>query len=250
MSNIYETDQLVSEYLLFHYGSPEIQMPWDFGPVPALNYPVRCVRDGFRLEELGEESRALDIGCAVGRSSFELARFCGEVVGIDFSQAFIRAAAQLAEQHELTYSYRVEGDRMESTKARLPAGIPPGRVQFEQGDAMDLRADLGSFDVVLAANLICRLTHPSRFLDRCRDLVRPGGQLVINTPFTWLREYTEPDQWVGAHPESGESLDALIEALEPDFEIERTQDLPFLIREHRRKYQWSVAQSCRFRRKP
>ena len=30
-------------------------------------------------------------------------------------------------------------------------------VRFETGDAMDLRGDLGSFDVVLMANLIDRL---------------------------------------------------------------------------------------------
>jgi len=33
--------------------------------------------------------RALDLGCAVGRSSFELAREYQEVVGIDISQTFI-----------------------------------------------------------------------------------------------------------------------------------------------------------------
>jgi 2-polyprenyl-3-methyl-5-hydroxy-6-metoxy-1,4-benzoquinol methylase len=35
--------------------------------------------------------RALDIGCAVGRSSFELARNFKEVVGIDFSHRFVLA---------------------------------------------------------------------------------------------------------------------------------------------------------------
>jgi hypothetical protein len=30
--------------------------------------------------------RALDLGCAVGRSSFELARSFGEVVGVDLSK--------------------------------------------------------------------------------------------------------------------------------------------------------------------
>ena len=248
MSNIYETGQSVSEYLHFHFGMAEEQLPWAFGPVSALDYPVRCVEDCFELGELNEESRALDIGCAVGRSSFELARYCGEVISIDYSHAFIEAARELAEKRTLTYHYRVEGDRSAEARARIPDLYPVHRVHFEQGDAMDLRPDLGAFDAVLAANLVCRLTHPGRFLVRCRDLVLPGGQLVITTPFTWLEDYTDPDQWIGGHPETGESVEALRKLLEADFELEATQDLPFLIREHRRKYQWSVAQSCRFRR--
>ena len=34
----------------------------------------------------GVLNRALDVGCSVGRSSFELAREYNEVVGLDFSQ--------------------------------------------------------------------------------------------------------------------------------------------------------------------
>ena len=45
-----------------------------------------CVRAWLQEDVL---SRALDIGCAVGRASFELARSFDEVVGIDFSCAFV-----------------------------------------------------------------------------------------------------------------------------------------------------------------
>jgi 2-polyprenyl-3-methyl-5-hydroxy-6-metoxy-1,4-benzoquinol methylase len=38
------------------------------------------------------KTRALDIGCAVGGSVFALAEDFEEVVGFDFSSAFIRAA--------------------------------------------------------------------------------------------------------------------------------------------------------------
>lgn len=44
----------------------------------------------------GAKLRALDVGCAVGRSSFEMARACHEVVGVDFSQKFVDAAVALA----------------------------------------------------------------------------------------------------------------------------------------------------------
>lgn len=247
--NPYESETLLAEYLFFHYGDPAAYLPWDFGPQSALNYPERCVSECFDHAALPGHGRGLDIGCAVGRSSFALARHCSEVIGIDYSGAFVRAAQALAAARSLDYAYPVEGRRTATATASLPADVDPERVRFEQGDAMNLRPDLGSFDAVLAANLICRLARPQDFLQRCRDLVKPGGQLVITTPFTWLESYTPPAEWIGAHPESGESLEVLRQSLDPDFDLDWTGDLPFLIREHRRKFQWSVAQACRFIRR-
>lgn len=250
MDNLYESDKLLSEYLHFHFGDPQEVLPWSTGPTDALDYAVRCVTECFNPEQLGPESRALDIGCAVGRSAMELARHCGEVIGIDFSHRFVEAAAIIARDGSMDYEYVVEGERTAPAKARLPEGVDRQRLKFEQGDAMNLRADLGSFDAVLAANLICRLPKPEAFLSRCPELVRPGGMLVINTPFTWLGDYTPPDRWLGGRPETGESRDVLIARLSESFTCEGIADMPFLIREHRRKYQWSVAQSLRFRRNP
>ena len=53
-----------------------------------------------------------------------------------------------------------------------------------------LEEDLGSFDLVHAANLLCRLPNPQAFLDRLNELVAPGGQLLLTTPFTWLEDFT------------------------------------------------------------
>ncbi|MBV8100293.1 MAG: methyltransferase domain-containing protein, partial [Verrucomicrobia bacterium] len=88
--NIYETDLLLNQYLLFHYGTAEDQLPYSFGPQDALFYPSRCVNDF--LPGIGRISRALDLGCAVGRSTFELTRWANEVIGIDLSSQFIAAA--------------------------------------------------------------------------------------------------------------------------------------------------------------
>ena len=43
--NIYESERLVSEYLLFHYGKPEQILGWEFGPREALEFPARIVRE-------------------------------------------------------------------------------------------------------------------------------------------------------------------------------------------------------------
>ena len=169
MSNLYETQRLVDEYLLFHYGQDHEILPWENGPVSALRFPVRTVTG---LLPAGPVARALDIGCAVGRSSFELSKTSQEVIGIDYSHAFIHAAQAIQTQGRLPYQITREGHTTEPLTAHLPEDIHAGRVTFQQGDAMDLPATLGTFDLVHAANLVCRLTEPLRFLEPRESITR------------------------------------------------------------------------------
>jgi putative 4-mercaptohistidine N1-methyltranferase len=196
--------------------------------------------------------RALDLGCAVGRASFELARRCDEVVGIDLSRSFISAAQRLQREGEMAYERVDEGELRTELLARVPAEIERGRVSFETGDATELRADLGAFDVVLMANLIDRLGDPAKCLARLPELVRAGGELVITSPYTWLEDFTPRERWLGGRrTDEGvlTTLEGLRRGLAGSFELVGTRDLPFLIREHARKYQWSVAQGTTWRRR-
>jgi len=246
--NIYESDRLVREYLLFHYGSAEEILPWPDGPRSALGFAERCVSELLDRSGVGKNARALDVGCAVGRSSFELARYCRSVTGIDSSRAFVAAATKVGREGKLAYEFTIEGERTAQAVARLPQGIDATRVAFEVGDAMALGEDLASFDIVLAANLLCRLPDPRKFLARLPSLVRPGGQLLLTTPFTWLDEYTPREHWIGGRGDAS-SADVLIELLSPHFELHFQKDLPFIIREHARKFQWSVAWGTRWVRR-
>jgi putative 4-mercaptohistidine N1-methyltranferase len=246
--NIYESDRLVREYLLFHYGAPEEVLPWSDGPCGALGFAERCVSELLDLSGAEATPRGLDVGCAVGRSSFELARHCREVIGVDSSRAFVAAATKVGKEGSLAYEFTIEGERTAQAVARLPANVDPMRVTFKVGDAMALSEDLASFDVVLAANLLCRLPDPRKFLVRLPSLVRPGGQLLLTTPFTWIEEYTPREHWIGGRGDAS-SADVLTDLLSPHFELRFAKDLPFLIREHARKYQWSVAWGTRWVRK-
>ncbi|MEM0895943.1 MAG: putative 4-mercaptohistidine N1-methyltransferase [Verrucomicrobiota bacterium] len=234
-TNPYEQPKLVDEYLLFHYGEPQLVLPHESGPHDALNFAVRTVTE--TIDTGIPRERALDIGCSVGRSSLELSRFCHEVVGIDFSSAFIDAANGLRAEGKMDYEVLIEGHATTPATAVVPSGTQPEHVRFETGDAMNLRDELGLFELVHAANLVCRLPEPMKFLDRLPSLVSPGGQLVLTTPCTWLGEFTPPENW----PDKP-TIDWLQEALGDAFKLERTLDLPFLIRETARKFQWSVAQ--------
>jgi putative 4-mercaptohistidine N1-methyltranferase len=245
MDNLYESEKLLGEYLLFHYGQDDEVMPWSDGPQNGLHFPVRTVHELIDSHSLktSTNSRALDVGCSVGRSAFELTSYCEEVQGCDLSQSFIDAAKSLSERFELPYQYLEEGDLYKSAMAQVkcPMKIPP---TFFVADACDLPTHLYDFDVVHAANLICRLPDPNLFFNQLPNLVKKGGQLILATPFTWLEEYTERDKWIG----SGDSESKLAECLSPFFELEKKVELPFVIREHRRKFQYSVSLGTRWRR--
>ena len=242
----YESDRALSEYLLFHYGSPDQILPFPFGPSDAVDFPVRCVRECLDTKRLPSNARALDLGCAVGRSTFDLARFCEHVIGIDSSRRFVEAADHLRRDGVLSFRYLEAGALTKAAVASVPRAIDRRRVKFEIGDAQNLRADLGEFDVVLMANLIDRLQDPAACLSCLLRLIRPGGQLIITSPYTWLTEYTPREKWLGGYEEEGvavTTLAALQNILAPNFSLTFRKDLPFLIREHARKFQWSVAEA-------
>lgn len=237
----YESDDALAQYLWLHYQ----------GTSEAAPFPVRCVTETLDPARLPPHARALDVGCAVGRSTFELARWCRAVVGVDYSQRFVDAAQQLQAGAALGYELVEQGELTERFTARVPDDVDRTRVRFMQGDAQQLPAGLGTFDVVLLANLLCRLTEPRRCLAQMAALVRPGGQLVITTPSTWKQIHTPRENWLGGFTRDGapvRTLDGLHEALDKNFALARRLDLPLLIREHARKFEYIVAEATVWQR--
>lgn len=239
----YETDALLSQYAEFHYGDPLFGVP---------NFPKalaeRCL-DAQRRFGNGRFGRALDLGCATGRASFELARAFDKVVGIDFSARFIQAGVRLAEAGSLRYALTEEGTLVSYHERRLDTlGLAEtaGRVEFWQGDACNLKPGFTGFDLVLAANLIDRLYSPRRFLADVAHRLNPGGLLVLASPYTWLEEHTRPEEWIGGFKKDGESystLDGLKDVLGAHFElVQGPQEVPFVIRETRRKHQHTLSE--------
>ena len=70
---------------------------------------VMLTNSNFSLQD-GVLNKALDIGCAVGRSSFELARSFDNVIGIDFSHAFIDKCNEIKHQGSCKYILPGEGE--------------------------------------------------------------------------------------------------------------------------------------------
>ncbi len=237
----YESDTLAAQYCDAHYGEEQ------FG---VANYAQTCAEISLEFMEGRRKGHALDLGCAVGRASFELARGGFQrVTGLDFSTRFFRLATRMQEEGYLRYAFPEEGEILSFHEASLSelglAGLRE-RVEFYQADACNLPEKFTGYDLVLAANLIDRLYSPRRFLTSVHERMNPGGVLVITSPYTWLEEFTKKEEWLGGYKEAGEnvfSLDGLTEALSPHFSMIGTpRDVPFVIRETRRKFQHSIAE--------
>ncbi|XP_076441679.1 uncharacterized protein LOC143280845 [Babylonia areolata] len=255
-SEYYETQKLVNEYLLFHYGKPKEVLSFeDFGPTDSLDFPKRCAELCLKYykPQTGVPNRALDIGCAVGRSTFELARKVDEAIGVDFSQAFVDVCKELKERGTMDYKMTTEGDLYSELKAVVPSDINRKKTMFVQGDACNLPSSLGQFGVILAANLVCRLHHARQFLRDLASLVAPGGILVITAPYTWLGQFSDKSEWLGGYKDrDGNAVtgfDTLKKELDSSFILLEDRNLPFLIRETARKHQWTVAHATVWQRK-
>jgi putative 4-mercaptohistidine N1-methyltranferase len=243
----YETDSMLSQYAEFHYGEQYFNVP---------NFPKTLAE--LAVDVMGDQpmGRALDIGCAVGRASFELARHFEHVTGVDFSARLINLGVQMAEQGVVRYTITDEGELVHYEERRLDQlGLTDvaHKVEFMQGDACNLKAIYQGYDLILAANLIDRLYRPAQFLRTVHERLNKGGILVLASPYTWLEEHTEKPDWLGGFKKDGESfttLDGLKELLEPQFELIRgPESVPFVIRETSRKFQHTLSELTVWKRK-
>ena len=236
----YETDKLLSEYAEFHYGDEY------FG---VANFPQALAAIAIRAMGSKPARNALDLGCAAGRATFELARHFDHVTGLDFSARFIRSGVQFAEQGILRYTLTEEGDLVSYKERKLAdLGLDEVRhkVDFFQGDACNLKPVFSGYDLILAANLIDRLYSPKKFLAGVHERLNPGGVLLIASPYTWLEEHTRREEWIGGFKKNGENfttLDGLKELLESHFRLlEPPQEVPFVIRETKHKFQHTLSE--------
>ena len=143
-SQVYESKRAVFEYLLFHYGAQSDLSPFAGGPTNALKFPERCAEICSDLFEAKDSSlRALDIGCSVGGSTFQLTKRFTDVVGIDFSQHFVDAANVLKRDGTMEYEMLQQGTIFQSRVVEIASDINRSKAEFLQGDACNLSSLLG-----------------------------------------------------------------------------------------------------------
>ncbi|MCH8498867.1 MAG: 5-histidylcysteine sulfoxide synthase [Marinobacter sp.] len=244
----YESDRLLTEYAEFHFGDT-----WH----GVANFPKALADLAIEGMQGKPASKALDLGCACGRASFELARLFEQVDGVDFSANFIRLGVEIAEQGAVRYARAEEGELVSyHTRTLENLGLQDAatRVAFYQGDACNLKPQFTGYDLVLAANLIDRLYKPRLFLDSIHERINAGGLLIIASPYTWLEEHTPKEEWIGGYKKDGENyttLDGLKDHLGSHFRlVGEPRKVPFVIRETQHKFQHTLSEVTVWERLP
>jgi 2-polyprenyl-3-methyl-5-hydroxy-6-metoxy-1,4-benzoquinol methylase len=118
-------------------------------------WPV--VRGRLQRAFQGRRARILDLGCGNGYQTQRIAGLGHEVVGAEASDEGVSVA-----------------------RAAYPG------IRFEHVSVYDedLPAKLGDpFDAVIALEVVEHLFYPKRLFEQAHRLLRPGGQLVISTPY-------------------------------------------------------------------
>ena len=255
IDNVYETDDSLNMYLELHYpsGLSEEIIDYTDSFIPLLRFPQRVAELLHSLQPVKTNNRALDVGCAVGGSSFQLATYFDHVEAFDYSENFIATAKRIQSGEQVSFQVPIEGDISE--KATVETEVDSSvmkKVNFFRGNACELNeyADsLGTFDGVIISNLLCRLPDPQAL----PKIVNKGGVVVIVTPFSWFEEYTPKSKWLGGYVETdGQpiySKDSLIEIMTSlGFEKIHDKSMPLAIREHQRKYQLIISDATGWRK--
>jgi SAM-dependent methyltransferase len=114
--------------------------------------------------------RVLDMGCGGGRHAFELFRRGARVIALD------RDAGEVASVNAMFAAMAEAGE--------APAGASAVAVR---GDAYELPFPDGSFDRIVAAEVLEHLPDDRRAFAELRRVLRPGGLIAVTVP-RWFPE--------------------------------------------------------------
>ena len=152
--------------------------PDDLAPVDEFHGGQRPAT--VRLAELASltgNERVLDVGSGLGGPSRFLAwRYGCRVSGVDLTAAFVRVAQMLTQRTGLE-----------------------GKVDYRQGNALDLPFADASFDLVWSQNAAMNIADRERLYREMLRVLKPGGRLALQEvaagpggpphfPVQWARE--------------------------------------------------------------
>ena len=112
----------------------------------------------------------LDLGCGAGRHAFEVYRRGADVVALDMN------GGELGEVSDMFAAMRTAGEAPAGADARTAVG-----------DATAMPFADGSFDRVIAAEVLEHILDDQRAMNELARVLRPGGQAAVTVP-SWLPE--------------------------------------------------------------
>jgi SAM-dependent methyltransferase/uncharacterized protein YbaR (Trm112 family) len=189
--------------------------------------------------DAGNGGPLLDIGCATGGTTFQLARKSGAMtLGIDLNFAMLRVASRVLREGRVRYARRRIGvvyDRRDEM-IEMPARE---LVDFWCCDAGALPFADAIAATAASVNVIDCNTSPQQSIAELARVVRPGGLAIISTPYDWSPSATPYENWIGGHsqrgPHAGAAEPLLRDLIAEHFTIEREEtDVPWRVRLHDR----------------
>lgn len=252
----YETDVSVAQACDFHYGSEKFGLN-NFAKAIA-EYAQSAVAEDSDLCQR-HDLKAIDVGCSVGRTSFELAKHFNEVTGLDFTARNIRIAHQLQTTGSVLYTIAQEGEVMDFEERTLSEyGLDKfaAKCEFLQQDASNMKPIFTGYDMMVSANLLEKLYEPQKFLTDIAHRLNTGGLLLLASSYHWDENITPKDKWLGGFkdPKTGEnvnSFDTISQLLDADFELLKAPfDLEFVQRENARNFQHGISQLSLWKKRP
>jgi SAM-dependent methyltransferase len=124
----------------------------------------------FRRFPVSQGDHVLDLGCGAGRHAFEVYRRGAHVVAFDMD------SGELAEVAKMFGAMELAGE--------APAGVTARTVR---GDALNLPFSDGSFDKIIAAEVLEHIPDDMSAMAELLRVLKPGGRLAVTVP-SWLPE--------------------------------------------------------------
>ncbi len=196
---------------------------------------------------------ALDIGCAVGRLTFEMTKTHDRAIGIDTSLSFIKAARKLTAEKHLEFDLIMEGKITEKRASDLDPDFRYEKAEFIVADAMALPFRSKRFATASSVNILEKVPDPSKhFLEADRVMLEEGARFLISDPFSWDETVSAPELWLGGRnegPFKGFGIDNVSRMLSekgdifsPEFRIKETGKVQWKIRKTRNLWEHITSQ--------
>ncbi len=196
------TRQHLSTYAWDHYHSLDPEADRTDDRPGAVS---RCLAEAVDLIAGGQRLRGpvLDIGCSVGRSTFDLAQASDDLVlGIDVNFSMLQVAQRVLRSGVVRYPLRRVGLVYDLREFAVQLDGAE-RVDFWACDALALPLGAATFGSAVALNVLDCVSSPVTFLDALSSVVRVGGRVALATPYDWSVNVTPVEAWIGGHSQRG-----------------------------------------------
>lgn len=194
--------QHLSTYAFDHYGDMDLEKKKTPPVLPGSI--IKLLERGLLSMDRSVRGPVIDMGCAVGRTTFELSQALDEtVIGVDLNFGMLKTAATILEKGCVSYPRRRGGIAFE--RRRFSAVFEKAaNVDFWVCDATALPFSSDTFSMGVSLNVLDCLWSPYDHVKELGRILMPGGNAAVSTPYDWTANATPVEAWLGGHSQRTE----------------------------------------------